>query len=169
MVFEALWYLTILPDKDRNFRSPADEKPRGKSLQNSGGDGFLRAGSGKRGRLPKIFPPPVTPSNFLLLTAKTSETGDTSAKNIKNSCPFFWIDIYFLYFCTRVSLIRPAPTESPRRGIEQGYVVVAVRYNQLTFFYALTEPSSRFRFFVFSPPPFRLNVFRQKKAATHLK
>ena len=32
------------------------------------------------------------------------------------------------YFCTRVSLIRPAPVESPRQGIEQGYTVVAVRY-----------------------------------------
>ena len=39
----------------------------------------------------------------------------------------FCKDIKNSYFCARESLIRPAPTESPRRGIEQGYVVVAVR------------------------------------------
>lgn len=37
----------------------------------------------------------------------------------------------------RVSLIRPAPSESPRCGSKQGYEVVAVRYKQLTLFYAL--------------------------------
>lgn len=31
-------------------------------------------------------------------------------------------------FANRVSLIRPAPIESPRVGIQQGCLVVAVRY-----------------------------------------
>lgn len=33
-----------------------------------------------------------------------------------------------LYFCKWVSLVRPAPIESPRVGIQQGCLVVAVRY-----------------------------------------
>lgn len=46
---------------------------------------------------------------------------------------FCWIGKK-LYFCNWVSLIRPAPIESPRVGIQQGCLVVAVRYNQLTLF-----------------------------------
>ena len=39
-----------------------------------------------------------------------------------------------MYFCARVSLIRPAPNESPRSGMKQGCLVVAVRYWGLPFF-----------------------------------
>ena len=39
-----------------------------------------------------------------------------------------------MYFCARVSLIRPAPIESPRSGMKQGCLVVAVRYMGLPFF-----------------------------------
>ena len=45
---------------------------------------------------------------------------------------FFWKNVLYigkkLYFCNRVSLVRPAPIESPRVGIQQGCLVVAVRY-----------------------------------------
>ena len=70
---------------------------------------------------------------------RDKQAGKAGEKDIAKSffthrAEIFCKDIKNSYFCARVSLIRPAPTESPRRGIEQGYVVVAVRYKELTLF-----------------------------------
>lgn len=61
---------------------------------------------------------------------KTQWVNDGNAK-------YFWYNKKKWYFCIWVSLIRPAPIESPRVGIQQGCLVVAVRYNQLTLFLCL--------------------------------